>query len=121
MNERLFRERRHMTPVETRTGRLNGYRLCFTVGGVVHGVLYLLPLAKFVRLDASEGRQYAYLWTDAEDETGKIIPVVTFRDTGGAPEGRPSLPYMNILRAGARQRGLPEDYLSFLDQVDTAE
>ena len=139
MNERLFRERRHMTPVETRTGRLNGYRLCFTVaggrrpgvsapanivddpGGVVHGVLYLLPLAKFVRLDASEGRQYAYLWTDAEDETGKIIPVVTFRDTGGAPEGRPSLPYMNILRAGARQRGLPEDYLSFLNQVDTAE
>ncbi len=139
MNERLFRERRHMTPVETRTGRLNGTRLCFTVaggrrpgvsapanivddpGGVVHGVLYLLPLAKFVRLDASEGRQYAYLWTDAEDDAGNIIPVVTFRDAGGAPEGRPSLAYMNILREGARQRGLPEDYLSFLDRIDTAE
>lgn len=33
MNERLFRERRHMTPLETRTGRLAGYRLCFSVGG----------------------------------------------------------------------------------------
>jgi cation transport regulator ChaC len=139
MNERLFRERRHMTPVETRIGRLEGFRLCFTVGGgrrpgrsapanivedpegTVHGVLYLLPLRKFVRLDASEGRQYAYLWTDAEDETGAPVPVVTFRDMGGAPEGRPSLPYMNIVREAARQRSLPESYISFLDQVDTAE
>ena len=86
---------------------------------MVHGVLYLLPLRKFVRLDASEGRQYDYLWIEAEDTTGKIIPVVTFRDTGGAPEGRPSLPYMNIVREAARQRGLPENYLSFLDRVDT--
>ncbi len=33
MNERLFRERRHMTPLETRIGRLDLYRLCFTVAG----------------------------------------------------------------------------------------
>ena len=31
MSERLFRERRHMTPIETRIGRLAGHRLCFTV------------------------------------------------------------------------------------------
>ena len=139
MNERLFRERRHMTPVETRTGRLNDYRLCFTVAGgrrpgvsapanivkdpgsTVHGVLYLLPLRKFVRLDASEGRQYAYLWTEAEDCSGTPIPAVTFSATRGEPEGQPSLPYMNIIREAARQRGLPENYVSFLDQVDTAE
>ncbi len=59
MNERLFRERRHMTSIETRTARLDGFRLCFTVAGgrrpgvsapanikqapgaAVHGVLYL--------------------------------------------------------------------------------
>ncbi len=139
MNERLFRERRHMTPIKTRSGRLNDYRLCFTVAGgrrpgfsapanivkdpgsTVHGVLYFLPLRKFVRLDASEGRQYAYLWTETEDVTGAPVPVVTFSATGGVPEGRPSLPYMNIIREAARQRGLPESYVSFLDQVDTAE
>ena len=139
MNERLFRERRHMTPVETRTGRLNDYRLCFTVAGgrrpgvsapanivkdpgrTVHGVLYLLPLRKFVRLDASEGRQYAYLWTEAEDESGTPIAAVTFSATCGVPEGRPSLPYMNIIREAARQRGLPEYDVSFLDRVDTAD
>ena len=139
MNERLFRERRHMTPVETRIGRLNNHRLCFTVGGgrrpgisapaniaddpggVVHGVLYLLPLRKFVRLDASEGRQYACLWTGAEDESGETIPVVTFKAADGAPEGRPSPPYMNLIREAARQRGLPEQYISFLDRVETTE
>ena len=31
MNERLFRERRHMTWREARVGRLRGYRLVFTV------------------------------------------------------------------------------------------
>ena len=139
MNERLFRERRHMTPIETRIGRLNDYRICFTVGGgrrpgisapaniaddpggVVHGVIYLLPLRKFVRLDASEGRQYAYLWTEVEDESGTPIPVVTFKAAPGAPEGRPSLPYMKINREAARQRGLPEEYIFFLDRVATPD
>ncbi len=94
MNERLFRDRRHMTPIEIRTARLDGYRLRFAVSGrwrssalappvdFVHrfdqlapggrkpglsapadiaqapaervwGVLYLLPLRKFARLDAA--------------------------------------------------------------------
>jgi hypothetical protein len=78
MNERLFRERRHMTWHEARVGRLQGHRLVFTVAGgmrpgvsapvniveapgeSVYGVLYLLPLRKFARLDNSEGKQYAY-------------------------------------------------------------
>ncbi|MEE8516089.1 MAG: gamma-glutamylcyclotransferase [Alphaproteobacteria bacterium] len=139
MNERLFRDRRHMTPITARIGRLNNHRLCFTVaggrrpgvsapaniaddpGGVVHGVLYLLPLRKFVRLDASEGRQYAYLWTEVQDEAGETIPVVTFKATPSAPEGRPSPPYMKIVREAARQRGLPQAYISFLDRVETAQ
>ncbi len=81
----------------------------------------LLPLHKFVRLDASEDRQYAYLWTEARDGAGKSIPVVTFKVANAAPEGRPSLPYMNIVREAARQRGLPDAYIAFLDDVNTAE
>jgi len=136
MNEQLFRERRHMTPIETRIGCLHGYRLCFTVGGgrrpgvsapaniiqasgeTVHGVLYLLPLHKFARLDNSEGKQYAYLWTEAEDAAGNTIPVVTYQGPQTVPEGRPSLPYLNLIREAARQRGLPEDYIAFLDRVE---
>ena len=139
MNERLFRERRHMAPIETRIGRLTNHRLCFTIGGgmrpglsapaniaddpggTVHGVLYLLALRKFVRLDASEGRNYAYLWTEIEDAAGNIVPAVTYKVPAAAPEGRPSLPYLNLLREAARQRGLPAGYVAFLDGVETRE
>ncbi|MCH7710190.1 MAG: gamma-glutamylcyclotransferase [Proteobacteria bacterium] len=139
MNERLFRRRRHMAPIETRIGRLTNHRLCFTIGGgmrpghsapaniaddpggTVHGVLYLLTLPKFVRLDASEGRNYAYLWTEIEDAAGNLVPAVTFKVPVAAPEGRPSLPYLNLLREAARQRGLPAGYVAFLDGVETRE
>ena len=139
MNERLFRERRHMTPIETRIGRLTNHRLCFTVAGgmrpgvsapaniaddpdgTVHGVLYLLPLRKFVRLDASEGRQYAYLWTEVEDAAGNNVPAATYKVPSAAPEGRPSLRYLNLIRAAARQRGLPDHYQDFLGNTEHAE
>jgi hypothetical protein len=139
MNERLFRERRHMTPIETRIGRLPDHRLCFTVaggrrpgrsapaniaedpGGTVHGVLYLLPLRKFVRLDASEGRQYAYLWTEVTDAAGELVLAVTYKARTTALEGQPSLPYLNIIREAARQRALPKDYVKFLENVKHAE
>ena len=139
MNERLFRERRHMTPIETRIGRLKDHRLCFTVaggmrpgvsapadiaddpGGMVHGVLYLLPLRKFVRLDASEGRQYAYLWTEVADAAGDVVPAVTYKARTLVREGQPSLRYMNVIREAARQRALPEDYVEFLENVNHAE
>ena len=139
MNERLFRERRHMTPVETRVGPIQGYRLIFTLAGgrrpglsapaniieapdeTVHGVLYLLPLRKFARLDASEGQQYAYVWTDAVDEVGRRIPVVTYKVPHLAPEGRPALGYLNLIRRTARERGLPPEYVAFLDEFRARE
>ena len=139
MNERLFRERRHMTPLETRIGRLHGYRLRFAVGGgarpdhsapadivespgsVVDGVLYLLPLRKFVRLDASEGAQYGYLWSEAEDSAGARVPMVTFKGRWPAVEGRPSLRYLALIREAARQRGLPPETIEFLDRIETME
>jgi cation transport regulator ChaC len=162
MNERLFRERRHMTPIETRVARLDGYRLRFAVAGGrksglsarlpelfqridqvaaggrkpgisapadiaeapdehVWGVLYLLPLRKFVRLDASEGRQYAYLWVNVEDQDGRTVHALTYRVPYPAPEGRPSRGYFSLIREAAKQRGLPSDYRAFLDRVETRE
>ena len=139
MNERLFRERRHMTPIETRIGRLAGHRLVFSVAGGmrpgisapaniveapghgVHGVLYLLPLHKFARLDNSEGKQYGYLWTEVEDSTGKHVPVVTYKAPQPAPEGKPGRRYLDVIREAARERGLPADYIAMLDHIATRE
>lgn len=139
MNERLFRERRHMTPIETRIGRLADHRLAFTVAGGmrpgmsapanmveapghgVHGVLYLLSLRKFARLDNSEGKQYGYLWTEVEDDAGQRVPVVTYKVPRPAAEGKPGRRYFEMIREGARQRGLPADYTAALDRVETRE
>lgn len=139
MNERLFRERRHMTPLESRIGRLDGYRLCFTVGGgmrpgvsapanivaapggVVYGALYLLPLRKFARLDNSEGKQYDYLRTEVEDAAGNRVPTVTYKVPYDTPDGRPGRRYFELIREAARQRGLPADYIAFLDAVEARE
>jgi cation transport regulator ChaC len=139
MNERLFRERRHMVWREVRIGRLDGHRLAFTIAGgmrpgvsapanivaaggeSVWGVLYLLPLRKFACLDASEGRQYDYLWTDVEDATGNRLRVVTYKVPGAAPEGRPGKGYLNLIREAARRRGLPPAYIAFLDHVEARE
>lgn len=139
MSERVFVQRRRIRPAETRVGRLRGYRLVFTVAGgmrpglsapanivaapdaTVHGVLYRLPLRQFVRLDAGEGRQYDYLWTEAEDAGGNRLAVVTYKVAQAAPEGRPGRSYLNTIREAARQRGLSEDYVAFLDRVEARE
>lgn len=136
MNERLFRERRHMTPIETRVGHLPDYRFAFTLAGgrlpgtsapanivpspgeAVHGVLYLLPLRKFARLDNSEGKQYGYLWTTARDKAGNPLSVVTYAVPFGAPEGRPAAPYLRVIREAAVQRQLPPEYIAFLDRIE---
>ena len=139
MIERVFVQRRRITPGETRIGRLCGYRLAFTVAGgmrpgvsapanivevpdaAVHGVLYKLPPGQFLRLDASEGRQYGYVWTEAEDADGNRLAVVTYQVAHAAPEGRPGRSYLNTIREAARQRGLPADYVAFLDRVEARE
>ncbi|MDP9415138.1 MAG: gamma-glutamylcyclotransferase [Pseudomonadota bacterium] len=139
MNERLFRERRHMRWLDARVGCLGGYRLAFTraggryagmsapanilegAGEAVYGVLYLLPLRKFARLDNSEGKQYEYLWTDVQDADGNDVFAVTYKVACAAPEGRPSRAYLDLVQEAARERGLPADYISMLDQVQARE
>ena len=139
MNERLFRERRHMIWHEARVGRLDGYRLVFSVAGgmkpgvsapvniveapgqSVWGVLYLLPLRKFARLDNSEGKQYAYLWTEVEDVAGQKVRAVTYKVPHAAGEGRPGRRYLDLIREAARQRGLPPEYIDTLDRVETRD
>jgi cation transport regulator ChaC len=139
MNERLFRERRHMVWSESWIARLDGYRLVFSVGGgmkpgvaapaniveasgeSVWGVLYLLPLRKFARLDNSEGKQYAYLWREVEDTAGKRVRAVTYQVPHAASDGRPGRRYLDLIREAARQRALPAEYVDMLDRVETRD
>src|SRR5262249_54346125 len=61
MNERLFRERRHMTPIETRPARLDGYRpgsLSRVDGNRASGLLSWISstaLTNSPRVDESRG------------------------------------------------------------------
>ena len=125
--------------LDARAGRLRGYRLDFTIGSgmkpeasapannvevpgeIVYGALYRLPVHKFARLDNSEGKQYDYLWTEAEDLAGNRLPVVTYMVSGAAREGRPGRAYLNLIREVARQRGLPAEYLAFLEGVEARQ
>ncbi len=90
-------------------------------GSLVYGALYLLPLHKFARLDNSEGKQYDYLWTEAEDLASNRLSVVTYTVPQAAREGRPGRAYLNLIRDAARQRGLPAEYIAFLDSVEARE
>ncbi len=49
-----------------------------------------------------------------------MIPAVTYKVAHPALEGRPSLPYLNLIREAARQRDLPADYVAVLDRVEAA-
>lgn len=141
MHDSAFRERREMRPREWRAGRIKGYRLRFNLEGrpkgkaapanispdpgvEVWGVLYRISRKDLVWLDYTEGlpgRRYRQLWLDAEDAEERPLAAVTYIAEGNAADGNPSLRYLNLLRQGARAKGLPEHYLEFLESVRHAE
>lgn len=70
---------------------------------------------------ALHGVGYDYLWAEAEDAAGNLLEVVTYRVGQVAPEGRPGSGYLRTIREAARQRGLPDDYIAFLDRAEARE
>lgn len=92
-------------------------------GAEVWGVLYLLRRRDLIRLDASEGvpgRRYRHLWIIAEDGDGVSLEAVTYIADWNEKDGRPSLRYITLLRDGARQHGLPDAWLTYLDTIEPA-
>lgn len=141
MHDDAFRERRGMRPVEWRAGRVRGYRLRFNLEGrpkgkaapanlflepeaEVWGVLYRITRRDLVHLDATEGvpgKRYRQLWLDAEDIDGQPVLAMSYIAEGKEVDGNPSLRYLTLLREGARNHGLPDRYLRFLEGVKHAE
>lgn len=141
MHDAAFVDRRRMTPREWRVGRMDGYRLRFNLDGrpkgksapaniepfseaEVWGVLYRITRRELIALDSTEGvpgGRYRHVWSHAEDPTGQRVLAVTYAARGNERDGNPSARYITLLRDGARERGLPEHWLTMLDNVREAE
>jgi hypothetical protein len=139
MCRRILVGRRGIRPLASRPGCLENYRLCFSlpVGpgerGVANvepapaartrGVLYLLTVADAERLDRTEGVHVGYyqripveVFTDGEGR----ISAFTYQSSRGVEGRKPSARYMGLLLEGAREHGLPADYVAFLEAFELA-
>ena len=139
MNRAVFLDRRRMHPLATRSAWLENYRLCFNLpigpgeravanleacpGAHIFGVLYLLAPEEFDRLDFTEGVQkgiYRRIAVEVIDERGERAAASTYHSTRTAEGRKPSARYQGLLLEGARQHGLPAEYVRFLEGLELA-
>jgi len=137
MDEGTFVGRRRIRPLESRVGRIAGYRLRFNLEGrpkgraapanicpdadqEVWGVLYRITRRDMLRLDSTEGvpgRGYRRTLLEAEDTDGHPVTAIAYVAVGKETDGKPSHRYISLLRQGARRHGLPSHWVRFLDDV----
>ncbi|MEC8842981.1 MAG: gamma-glutamylcyclotransferase family protein, partial [SAR324 cluster bacterium] len=124
-------------------GKLKDWRLAFNLRGIswlepsmagvepapgdeVHGVLLRMSPEEFRKLVLSEGENHAYRQVEVEVETyhGTKQKALAFSalDSRKMPEDKPpTLRYLELIRTGARLRGLAPDYISRLDSLEHFE
>jgi hypothetical protein len=133
MQAATLRGRRGIEPVDVRIGRLAGYRLCFDIpigGGSrgvanlaveaaaeVWGVAYLLTTDQHDRLDRTEGVPMGLYRRIPVviDTTEGSLAVETYISERRDPSRMPSLRYLSLIREGAREHSLPEQWQSVLE------
>ena len=134
----IFVERRGMQPSAATWGWLEGFRLCFDLpvgpgergvanlvgapGARTCGVLYRISAAEAERLDHSEGVPAGYYRRIAVTvNTGEgAIAAFTYQSGYATPGRKPSRRYMRLLLDGARQHGLPAEYVAALGAFELA-
>ena len=138
MQGATFRGRRGMQPLESRAGLLRGYRLCFDIpigagrrgvanlaieeAASVWGVLHLLNPEQHELLDRTEGVPgglYRRIVVEVETASGVIAAetyISEIRDAARLPSHR----YRGLLLEGAREHGLPADYVDVLEALELA-
>ena len=128
-----FLGRRRMQPLATRIGALHDFALSFDLpvgpgergvanvapcpGEHVWGALYQLTHAGAEQLDRSEGVDkgfYRRLEVAVITPDAARIVAFTYRSEFSRPERKPSRRYLGLLLAGAREHGLPADYVERL-------
>jgi gamma-glutamylcyclotransferase len=139
MNRGTFVNRRGMHPLQTRSALLENYRLCFNLpigrgvravanlqaqtGARTWGVLYLITVEESDHLDRTEGVRsgvYCRIPVDVVVDSGKSIAAFTYQSKLVSEGRKPSARYIGLLIEGARQHGLPADYLDFLQSFELA-
>lgn len=139
MSGAIFCERRGMRPLATRTARLEGYRLCFDLpvgpgergvanvepeaGACTYGVLYLLTRTELDRLDHTEGVHfgaYRRIPVEVVTEEGTRLTAITYRSSRTDAGRKPSARYLQLLLDGAREHGLPPEYVRDLESFELA-
>lgn len=124
--------RRRVTPISSEPARLSGYRLAFQERGIpfvepafasiepadgdaVHGVLMRLERAAFARIDSSEGPGYELLDVDVIGRDSGRVCATAFTSRRPVVGLRPSRRYLGLLCEGARENGLPTEYVRRLE------
>ncbi len=132
MNTRVLRERRGVTPFSSEAAVLSGFRLVFDQPGipfvepafasvlpstasVVHGVLYRLDPQGFVKLDRVEGKPYRLRSLKVQGADLGTVRAAVYQTRNPGPERPPSARYLKLLCEGAREHGLPAEYVRTLE------
>jgi hypothetical protein len=138
MAEGLFVGRRGMTPTGREAGTLAGYRLAFDLPGIpllepafaniypalgeeVQGVLWRLNAEVLDRLDLQEGGGdvYARLAVTVVGRASGPVEAVVYRSARAPTQKRPSRRYLGLLLTGAREVGLDDAYIRWLETRPT--
>jgi cation transport regulator ChaC len=139
LHDTIFRERRGMQVRCVRRAWLDDYGLRFNLpvgpgergvaniepepGASICGALYLLTCTDCERLDRSEGVHfgaYRRLAIEVRLDDGTRRAAFTYQSSATRDGRKPSARYLNLLLDGARQRGLPDDYVRWLESFELA-
>ena len=135
----IFAERRGMRALASHRARLDGYRLTFTLpvgpgergvanvepeeGAHVWGAAYLLAAEDCDRLDRTEGVHvgfYRRVPVDVHLDDGQVVAAYTYRSSWKTEGRKPSARYLGLMLDGAREHGLPAEYVAFLERLERA-
>jgi gamma-glutamylcyclotransferase len=135
----IFGERRGMRALASSAARLDDYRLCFDLpvgpgergvatvepaaGACVWGAAYLLGRDDSERLDRSEGVHVGLYRRVAVDVTladGAVVTAFTYRSFWRTEGRKPSARYLGLILDGAREHGLPAEYVRVLESLERA-
>ena len=88
---------------------------------LIHGVLYQIDASELGALDRAEGRGKGYERIEVSVVVdGSQRPAITYQATD-IDGRRPYSWYHALVVAGAREHGLPDDYVAHLEAVVTVE
>ena len=135
----IFVKRRGLQPLEIRRARLDGHRLTFDlpVGrgerGVANivadsaaatwGVCYLLDATACDHLDRTEGVDRGYyrrLEVSVVTDDGASLAAFAYQGSTSVAGRKPSQRYLGLLLEGAREHGLPEEWIRYLEGLELA-